>query len=88
MRFLKLKEWNGADTALVKNDKITDHGLYMYWNAIDAAFQFNKIPSRTDMTVFLHSFVTTGVMTLTIGKSGGLNEENELRVRVRAELNL
>ena len=41
MRILKLKEWDYNDAALVKADKITDYGLYTYWNCIDAAFQFN-----------------------------------------------
>ena len=41
MRIMKLKEWNGSDNSLVKKDKMSDHGLYMYWNAVEAAFKFN-----------------------------------------------
>ena len=42
MRAITLKEkWNFYEALLVKMNKITDQGLYVYWEAIDAAFKFN-----------------------------------------------
>ena len=42
MRVVKLKDnWTFKDESLVKQGKITEVGLYAYWDAIDAAFKFN-----------------------------------------------
>ena len=43
MRVIRLKEfWNVKDSELVINDKLTETGLAVYWNAIDATFAFNE----------------------------------------------
>ena len=42
MRLIRLKDrWNSMDSSLVVRDKMTDHGLNIYWEAIDASFKFN-----------------------------------------------
>ena len=42
MRVIKLKNyWTFDDKSLVTQDKITEHGLYRYWEAVDSAFGFN-----------------------------------------------
>ena len=42
MRVIKMKEkWEFSNQSLVQNDKITETGLYTYWDSIDSAFRFN-----------------------------------------------
>ena len=42
MRLIRFKDrWNSMDSSLVVRDKMTDHGLNIYWAAIDASFKFN-----------------------------------------------
>ena len=43
MRIIRLKElWDPKNMKLVVHDKLTDLGLTVYWNSIDAAFRFNE----------------------------------------------
>ena len=40
---MKLKNsWNFEDCVIVRYDKITEQGLYQYWESIDIAFEFNS----------------------------------------------
>ena len=41
MRVVKLKNWEFGDKILVQQGKITETGLYHYWQAVDAALKFN-----------------------------------------------
>ena len=42
MRVIKLKKhWEFENRSLVAGDRMTEQGMYQYWEAIDAAFQFN-----------------------------------------------
>ena len=42
MRVIKLKEfWDTKDSMLVINDRITEVGMNVYWNAIDASVKYN-----------------------------------------------
>ena len=42
MRMLKFKEvWSFKDHLLVQNGRITNYGLDVYWDAIEASFRFN-----------------------------------------------
>ena len=48
MRIVKIKEgWDSHDSHLVINDRMTESGVFAYWNAIDATFRFNS--SRCDV---------------------------------------
>ena len=42
MRVIKMKEiWNYTQDDLVRNNKITEKGLCIYWKSVDAAIRFN-----------------------------------------------
>ena len=44
MRLIRFKDkWSVFDNSLVVNDQTTDHGLNVYWEAIDASFRFNAM---------------------------------------------
>ena len=42
MRVLKIREfWDKSDDNLVLGNKLTKHGISMYWKSLDASLQFN-----------------------------------------------
>ena len=56
MRVIKIKEvWNTRDSSLVINDRMTEHGLSVYWRAVDATFQYNE----TRREIFVAKKVST-----------------------------
>ena len=43
MHVMKVKEvWGPKDPSLVIGDKITEHGMFIYWKAVDASLKFNS----------------------------------------------
>ena len=43
MRVMRLKDyWNTKDSLLVINDRITEMGMIIYYNVIDASFKYNS----------------------------------------------
>ena len=42
IRFKENDIWSSSDVTLVKYDRITEHGMNVYWQAVDSAFKFNS----------------------------------------------